>query len=75
MDHNAFGNFLAIMMAFCIGLPLLILFIWSVLWAYADAKKRGKSGWLVALLVFLVQWPAGLIIWLLIRPHEKQPSY
>jgi hypothetical protein len=32
---------------------------------------RGKSGCLVALLVFLVSWPAGLIIWLIFRPDEK----
>lgn len=73
--EEAFGNALAFLAIACVALPMLVLFIWSVLWAYADAEKRGKSGWLAALLVFLVQWPAGLIIWLLIRPQEKQPSY
>ncbi|HSM56514.1 MAG TPA: hypothetical protein VK879_10205 [Candidatus Sulfomarinibacteraceae bacterium] len=60
--------------ALCITLPLLAVFIWSVIWAYNDAEKRGKSGCLVALLVFLLTWPVGLIIWLLIRPEDGKFS-
>lgn len=56
--------------ALCITLPLLAVFIWSIVWAYNDAERRGKSGCLVALLVFLLTWPVGLIIWLLIRPED-----
>jgi hypothetical protein len=59
----------------CVGLPLLILYIGSIIWAYGDAEERGKSGCLVALLVFLATWPVGLIIWLLIRPQEKFPPH
>jgi cbb3-type cytochrome oxidase subunit 3 len=57
----------------CIALPMTILVIWSIIWAYNDANKRGKSGCLVALMVFFVTWPAGLIIWLVFRPEEKEP--
>ncbi|MFW5942188.1 MAG: hypothetical protein ACOCXI_10330 [Chloroflexota bacterium] len=56
--------------ALFITLPLLAVFIWSIVWAYNDAERRGKSGCLVALLVFLLTWPVGLIIWLLIRPED-----
>ena len=66
-DGTIFGAILAI----CIGLPMFVLFILSIFWAYNDAEKRGKSGCLVALLVFLLTWPVGLIIWLLIRPGDK----
>lgn len=68
------GDFFGLMLAFCIGLPLIALYIGTIIWAYGDAEKRGKSGCLVALLVFLATWPLGLIIWLLIRPQEKSPS-
>lgn len=56
-----------------IGLLVLLMVpvIWSVIWAYGDAERRGKSGCLVALMVFLVTWPAGLIIWLVFRPERK----
>jgi len=60
-----------LLIIFCIGFPMFILFIGSVFWAYQDAEKRGKSGCLVALLVLLATWPVGLIIWLLIRPGDK----
>jgi hypothetical protein len=57
-------------------LPILVcslfyIYIYSIIWAYGDAENRGKSGCLVALLVLLVTWPVGLIIWLLIRPEGK----
>jgi hypothetical protein len=67
------GSLFGTLALLCISLPLLAVFIWSIVWAYNDAESRGKSGCLVALLVFLLTWPVGLIIWLLIRPTEKQP--
>ena len=45
-----------------------VLCIWSLIWVYADAKSRGKAGWLVALLV-LCCWPIGLLLWLALRPR------
>ena len=70
-DGTVAGGLIATVVGICIGLPMLIAFIWSVFWAYSDAEKRGKSGCLVALLVLLVTWPVGLIIWVLIRPEDK----
>jgi hypothetical protein len=60
------------------GIVVLTFVIWSVVWAYFDARRRGKPGWLVALVVLLMVWPVGLILWLLLRPqsqsHESQPG-
>jgi hypothetical protein len=52
------------------GLLLTAVFIGSLIWAYADAEQRNKSGCLVALLVFFF-WPIGLLIWLIFRPDER----
>lgn len=71
MNENTFGTLLILFSIFCVAIPLLVGFFYSVFWAYQDAEKRGKSGCLVALLVFLVSWPAGLIIWLIFRPENK----
>ena len=49
---------------------LLVLYAASVIWAYRDAERRGKEGLLAALLVALVAWPVGLIVWLAVRPHR-----
>jgi len=53
---------------------LLLFFLWSVIYSYTDAVQRGKSGCLVALLVALLSWPIGLIVWLVFRP-EKEVSH
>lgn len=49
---------------------VFVFYVGSVIWAFQDAQRRGKSGCLVALLVLLLVWPVGLIIWLLIRPSR-----
>lgn len=46
------------------------LYIWSLVWAYKDAEKRGSNGVLVCLLVALVAWPLGIVVWLLVRPDR-----
>jgi len=55
--------------------PIIIislgLLIWSLIWAYGDAEKRGKPGWLVVLLIFLLNWPISLLVWLVFRPEVK----
>ena len=53
------------------GTLCFIVYIGTVIWSFADARQRGKSGCLVALLVLLLVWPVGLIIWLLIRPDQR----
>ena len=56
---------------------LMFVLVHSSLWAARDASQRGKSGWLVGLLVFLT-WPIGLLFWLVARPNvqirAEQPS-
>ena len=44
----------------------------SLVWVFFDARRRGRPGVLVALLVAVVLWPLGLIVWLFVRP-PRQP--
>ncbi len=69
---RVFMEFFALTIALFFGIGFLALIIWSIVWAYGDAEARGKSGCLVALLVFFVSWPVGLIIWLIFRPDQKK---
>jgi Na+/proline symporter len=71
VSEDVVGSLIGLIIGLCVGIPFLVVYLYSVFWAYNDAEKRGKSGCLVALLVFLLSWPVGLIIWLLIRPQEK----
>ena len=52
-----------------VGVLFLILYVWSIVWAYSDAEDRGQSGCIIALLLFLGSWPLGLIAWLIFRPE------
>jgi hypothetical protein len=58
-----------------LAVVVLVLYVWSIIWAYNDAERRGKPGWLVALLVALLSWPIGLLLWLLFRPKDYRSSY
>jgi len=51
---------------FFIFIPFIIGLLIAI-WVYKDAEKRGKSGVLWLLLVWLT-FPIGLIIWLVVRP-------
>ncbi len=51
-----------------IGVPYII----SIVWSYNDAKKRGTSGVIVALLVAFAAWPFSLIGWLILRPKKQE---
>ncbi len=61
-------------------LAVLALYPGSIIWAYLDAKSRGKPGWALALLVALspffalIGWPLALLAWVVFRP-EKQIAY
>jgi hypothetical protein len=48
---------------------VVALMIWSLVWVYGDAEARGKSGCLVALLVFFLSWPISLLVWIVFRPE------
>jgi hypothetical protein len=47
----------------------LVVFLWSGVWVYRDAQRRGKPPWLVAALVLLVSWPISLAVWLVLGPE------
>ena len=51
------------------GLMVLGILIWSLVWVYRDAERRGKEGWLAVLVVFFMNWPFSLLIWMLFRPE------
>ena len=69
MDENAIG-IIGLLFVGVISLGFFGLYIWSIIWSYTDAEKRGKSGCLVALLVGLLSWPLGLLIWYVARPEQ-----
>jgi hypothetical protein len=64
-------EFLGTFVAVIVSLIFVGLVIWSLTWVYGDAEKRGKSGCLVALLVFLLSWPVSLLAWVGFRPEHK----
>ena len=52
-----------------------ILAFINAIWAFRDARLRGRSGVLIALLVFGI-FPLGVIVWLYLRPDllsERRP--
>ncbi|MCP5530351.1 MAG: hypothetical protein H7A44_07900 [Opitutaceae bacterium] len=53
-----------------IALVSVLLFVISIIWIFFDARKRGKSGLLVALLAALIAWPLSLLIWIALRPAK-----
>jgi hypothetical protein len=57
----------AIIIALIFGLIFFAIYIASLVWVYRDANRRGKSGILVALLVAIISWPIGLLVWFLVR--------
>jgi len=48
---------------------LVLLPVWAatLVWVYRDAEKLGKPGIVVALLIGLLCWPVGLLVWLILR--------
>lgn len=58
-----------------LALVMLVLLIWSLVWVYGDARKRGRSGGLIAFLVFLCSWPISLLFWMAARPNPDATSH
>ena len=50
-------------------------FVFSLVWIYGDAVRRGKSGVLVALLAALIAWPLSLLVWIALRPNHGLEQY
>ncbi len=57
---------------YVLALCVLAALVASVVMCAADAKRRGKSPWLVSLMVILF-FPVGLMAWLVFRPKNNQP--
>ena len=53
-----------------LALVLPVLYVWSLVWAYKDAERRGSSGPLVVLMAAIAAWPLSLIIWVFVRPDR-----
>ena len=63
---------LSTMCCFLIFLPLIIGLLIGI-WVYKDAEKRGKSGALWFIIVWIT-FPIGLIIWFIVRPPIGGPQ-
>jgi hypothetical protein len=62
---------------FLVGLSVIALYPGSIIWAYRDAKARGKPAWALALFVAIspflafIGWPLSLLAWVVFRPEKK----
>jgi len=51
-------------------IALALIFLTYVFWAASDARRRGKSAFLVCVAVVFF-FPFGLLAWLLFRPAPR----
>lgn len=56
--------------ALTLGLAFIALYVASLVWVYRDAEARDTNPLLVTLMVGLISWPLGFIVWLFVRPDE-----
>ncbi len=64
-----FVRAIALVLGLLVIAAVVVAYVWTIFWAYRDAKARGMSGVLVALLVALLHpWPLGLVLWYVFRP-------
>lgn len=61
-----------ILIAALVGIVIFVVYVASIIWAFSDAEKRGRSGCLVAILVAFLSWPFSLLFWLVARPDRKR---
>jgi hypothetical protein len=59
---------------FLTALCAVVVLFGYVEWAVRDARRRHKSGFLVAAAVLLF-FPLGLVAWLLFRPTMSNPQH
>ena len=58
-----------IIVACVIGAIYVIALVYVLEWVKRDAESRGKSGWIVVVLVLFLNLP-GLFAWLAFRPEK-----
>ena len=51
------------------------LYIWSLVWAYQDARDRGKHPIVIMILVMLLSWPISILVWIAVRPEGKRRRF
>lgn len=68
-DGSGAGGIIIVIFIVILCLLFLAVYIASIVWVYRDAERHGKSGILVALLVALISWPIGLVVWLIVRKN------
>lgn len=68
MSGDDFGTTMAIFSILC-SVVFVLVWIASMVWIYADAEKRGKTGCIWLLLNFFT-FPLGLIAYLVLRDRE-----
>ena len=55
-----------IVLTLALAIAFTCVYVGSIGWAFRDASRRGKSGCLVAFLVWFF-WPIGLLVWIALR--------
>ena len=53
-------------------LLLIVLSMWSFIWLFRDARKRGKNGALAIVFILITGWPLSFIWWFWLRPAADQ---
>ncbi len=69
MSANDFSSIIDLVLILCI----LAVFIATIRICAKDAIRRGKSPWLVTLMVIMF-FPFGLLVWLVFRPKIIKPA-
>jgi hypothetical protein len=68
------GHSLATSLGVLVAIVVVGAYILSIFWSYGDAEARGKPGCAVALIVALLSWPIGLLVWVVFRPEPKDST-
>jgi|GEM_PF-5797641 NADH:ubiquinone oxidoreductase subunit 6 (subunit J) len=55
---------------YVLAVCILLALVASVIMCASDAKRRGRSPWLVSLLVVLL-FPVGMLVWMAMRPKTS----
>jgi hypothetical protein len=67
------GTGISSIVDYALALCILAALIVTIRMCAKDAMRRGKSPWLVTLLV-IVFFPVGLLVWLVFRPKIVKPA-